>query len=410
MVVMGDAGTMTEFDRAAIDVAAVRADTPGCSQGAFLDSAGSSLPPRPVVDTMVDHLRLEAVVGGYRAAEHNLEALEQTYEDLAAMLACGADEIALLDSSTRAWAQAFYSLTFRPGDRILTSRVEYASNYLAYLQVAERTGAVIEVVPDTETGELSVSALEAMLDERVRLVAVTHVPMNGGLVNPAEEIGRVTSRAGIPFLLDACQSVGQVVLDVDRLGVDMLAGNGRKWLRGPRGTGFLFVRRSLCQRLAPPMIDLHSARWVEPGRYELRPDARRFEMWESSVACRLGLGRAVRYALDLGMDVIEAAVASRAEQLRGALAGVGGVDVRDLGRRRCGIVSFTVDGHSADDVCDRLRRAGVTVTVGRASSTLLDMSQRNLPAIVRASPHYFNDEADLDRLVETVASLARGDL
>ena len=410
---MGDAGTMTEVDPAAtdpaaIDLAAVRADTPGCRQHAFLDSAGSSLPPRPVVDTVVGHLRLEAEIGGYRAAEENLEALERTYEDLAALLHCGADEIALLDSSTRAWAQAFYALEFRPGDRILTSRVEYASNYLAYLQVAERTGAVIDVVSDTETGVVSVSALEAMIDERVRLVAITHVPMNGGLVNPAEGIGRVTSAAGVPFLLDACQSVGQVVLDVDRLGVDMLAGNGRKWLRGPRCTGFLYVRRSLCERLHPPMIDLHSAQWVEAGRYELRPDARRFEMWEASVACRLGLGRAVRYALDLGMETIEAAVAARAEGLREALAAVGGVTVRDLGRRRCGIVSFTVDGYSADDMRDRLAAAGVTVTVGRASSTLLDMTRRNLPSIVRASPHYFNDDADLQRLVDTVAALAGG--
>jgi cysteine desulfurase / selenocysteine lyase len=403
---MGDAGAMTDLDRpASIDLAAVRADTPGCQAGAFLDSAGSSLPPRPVVDTVVDHLRLEEEVGGYRAADRNAEALDRTYEDLAALLHCGSDEIALLDSSTRAWTQAFYALEFGPGDRILTSQVEYASNYLAYLQVAERTGAVIEVVPDTETGELSVSALERMLDERVRLVAVTHVPMNGGLVNPAEEIGRVTSAAGVPFLLDACQSVGQVALDVERLRVDMLAGNGRKWLRGPRGTGFLYVRRALAERLEPPMIDLHSARWVEPGRYELRADARRFEMWESSVACRLGLGRAVRYALDLGMETIEAAVAARARELRDALAGVAGVTVRDLGRRRCGIVSFTVDGRSSEDVIDHLARAGVTVTIGRASSTLLDMSRRQLPSIVRASPHYFNDEADLHRLVDGVAAI-----
>jgi cysteine desulfurase / selenocysteine lyase len=354
---------------------------------------------------VVEHLRLEAEIGGYRAAEENADALERTYDDMAAMLNCRADEIALLDSSTRAWTQAFYALEFRPGDRILTSRVEYASNYLAYLQVAQRTGAVIEVVPDTETGELSVAALEAMLDERVRLVAVTHVPMNSGLVNPAEEIGRVTSAAGVLFLLDACQSAGQVVLDVDRLGVDMLAGNGRKWLRGPRGTGFLFVRRSLCERLHPPMIDLHSAQWIEPARYELRADARRFEMWESSVACRLGLGRAVRYALDLGVEAIEAAVAAQAEELRGILAAVHGVTVRDLGRRRCGIVSFTVDGYSADEVCEHLARKGVTLTVGRASSTLLDMSHRQLSSIVRASPHYFNDEGDLHRLVEGVAVL-----
>jgi len=358
----------------------------------------------------MDHLRLEAEIGGYRAADQKLEALEATYEDLATMLVCAADEVALLDSSTRAWAQAFYALAFQPGDRILTARAEYASNYLAYLHVAERTGAVIDVVPDDETGQLSVAALESMIDERVRLVSVTHVPSNGGLVNPAEEIGQVTAAAGIPFLLDACQSAGQMVLDVDRLGVDMLAGNGRKWLRGPRGTGFLYVRRSLCERLHPPMIDLHSAEWVEPERYELCAGARRFEMWESSVACRLGLGRAVRYALELGMDTIETAVTTRAEAVREGLAGVEGVTVRDLGRRRCGIVSFTIDGHSGADVQERLARAGVTVTTGRASSTLLDMSRRQLPSVVRASPHYFNDDGDLDRLVTGVEDVSGGRL
>jgi cysteine desulfurase / selenocysteine lyase len=390
-----------------IDVARARADTPGCTDDRIhLNAAGSSLPPRPVLDAVVEHLELEARLGGYEAEAAAAERLDAAYPALARLLGCDRDEVAIVENATRAWDMAFYSLPFRSGDRILTATAEYESNYLAYLQVCRRTGARVEPVPDDEHGQISVDALERMLDERVRLISITHVPTNGGLVNPAEQVGAVARRAGVPFLLDACQSLGQMPLDVERIGCDMLSATGRKYLRGPRGTGVLYVRRSLAETLEPPFIDLRAAEWLDPERYRLAPGARRFENWESFVAGRAGLAVAAGYALDLGLEAIRDRVTGLAERLRGLLAAIPGVEVRDLGIERCGIVSFTVAGVAPPDVAAELARRGVHVIPSRRSSTLLDMDARGLDALVRASVHYYNTDEELERAAAAVEAVA----
>jgi selenocysteine lyase/cysteine desulfurase len=295
---------------------------------------------------------------------------------------------------------AFYGLGLGPGDRVLTGNDEYASNVLAFLHV----GAEVVVVPDDESGQIDVAALERLIDDRVKLIAVTHVPTNGGLVNPAAAIGRVARAAGIPFLLDACQSVGQLPLDVEALQCDMLSATGRKYLRGPRGTGFLYVRRTMLERLHPPMIDLHAATWTAPYRYELRPGARRFENWESYVAGRIGLGVAVDYARALGIEAIAARVTGLAETLRARLGEIPGVAVRDLGRTRCGIVSFTA-GDNPEGLRRALRARGINTSVSARASTRFDMDRRGLDRINRASVHFYYTEDEIDRFCKILREL-----
>jgi len=388
-----------------MDIERLRTDTPGCAEVIHLNNAGAALPTSIVIDTVVQYLEEEARVGGYELAARREEEIAGVYRSVAGVIGAHEDEIALVDNATRAWDMAFYSLVFQPGDRILTTTTEYAANFIAYLQVAERTGARIEVVPDAPTGEVDVDVLEEMIDDRVKLISINHVPTNGGLVNPAAAVGRVARDAGITYLLDACQSVGQMPVDVDEIGCDLLSATSRKYLRGPRGVGFLYVRDTLIESLDPPSLDLHAASWVAREQYEVRRDARRFETWESSPALRLGLGAACDYALDVGLEGIWDRVAALAAILRLGLAAIPGVTVHDKGAVQGGIVTFSVAGHAPGRVKAELAKHRVNVSTTTVFSARIDMEQRGLEEINRASVHYFNTEEELDVAVATIAGL-----
>ncbi len=280
-----------------IDVDRVRNDTKGCEHVLHFNNAGAALPPDCVLEAVIHHLELEQSTGAYEAMDQHQNKIEHTYDTLAQLLHARPEEIALIENATRAWDMAFYAIPFQPGDKILTGVSEYASNYIAFLQRAKQLGVEIIVVPNDAVGQISTEALQGLIDERVRLIALTHVPTQGGLVNPAAAVGKIAKAHHILYLLDACQSVGQMPIDVQAIGCDMLSATGRKYLRGPRGTGFLYVNHGILEGLEPPFLDLHAANWTDRNTYCLRPDARRFENWESFVAGRIGLGVAVDYAL-----------------------------------------------------------------------------------------------------------------
>ncbi|MEZ5064332.1 MAG: aminotransferase class V-fold PLP-dependent enzyme [bacterium] len=385
---------------ASLDVDRLRRDTPGCAETLHLDNAGSSLMPRPVLEAVVAHLKLESRIGGYAAAATVAQEYEETYRAVAELIGGRADEIALMESATRAFDAAIYSLPWRRGDRILSSQAEYGANWIAMLQIARRTGAELVPIPDDEFGQISIDALEREIDERARLIVLTHVPTNGGLVNPASEVGRVARAAGVPYLLDACQSAGQIPLDVEEIGCDFLTATGRKYLRGPRGTGFLWIRWDLACELEPAMLDSHGARWTSRDGYTLEPGARRFETFEADVAGRLGLGVAADYARTTGVAAMNERIRALASTLRGRLAAMPGVVVRDKGVERCGLVTFTVDGIDPWELRQRLRARGVNVQVSGRELTRLDMEARGLEHVVRASPHAFNTEAEIERFLE----------
>ena len=382
-----------------------RRETPGCSRVLHFNNAGAALMPEPVLNAVISHLRLESDIGGYEAAERAEEALGRAYVAAAALISADTAEIALVESATRGWDQVFYAFDFGPGDRILTGEAEYASNFLAFLQVAKRTGAIIDVVRSDESGQISVAALEESMDDKVRLVAVTHVPTNGGLVNPAAAVGKVARAAGVPYLLDACQSVGQMPVNVNEIGCDFLSATGRKFLRGPRGTGFLYAHRKWAERVEPPVLDLASAEWTEPDRYVVRGGARRFEQFEGFMAGRAGLAAAVEYARGWGLDLIYARIRALAVTLREGLGVISGARVRDLGAEQCGIVSFTLAGTDPDEVRDALRERNINVSVSRAAQTRLDMDARGLTDLLRASVHYYNTEDEVARFLETIEEL-----
>jgi selenocysteine lyase/cysteine desulfurase len=390
--------------KAHVNIDELRSDTPGCAKVAHLNNAGAALPPRPVIDAVAEHFALESTIGGYEAAEQNAAAIAHFYDAVAGLIGARADEIAYVENATRAWDLAFYAIPFAEGDRILTTTSEYSSNAIAYRQVAAAKGAKVDVVADGPDGTISLDALEAELVKGdVRLVSLNHVPTSNGLVNPVVEVGRLCREHGVLFLLDACQSVGQLSVDVEEIGCDMLSATGRKFLRGPRGTGFLYVRRDIVQTLEPPFLDLQAAEWKTPDTYDIRPDAIRFETWERYVAGQIGLGVAADYATNLGLASIEERVTGLAQKLRDELAARPGTTVLDRGARPSGIVTFTVDGRDPDAIREAARERDVNINVTNPLDHGYDVNAA--PSAVRASVHYYNNEDDLDRLLSVLASL-----
>lgn len=389
-------------------VARARALTPACAKCVHLNNAGAALMPEAVLQAQIDHLRLEAELGGYEAAAAASEKVERPRHALALLLNASADDMVLCDSATSAWRTGIEALDLGAGDEILISRTVYASNFMTLRRLVERRGVRLRVVDSEPTGELSIAALKETLGPRTRLIAMAHMPTNSGLINPVGEVGAIAQAAGVPFLLDACQTVGQLEIDVREVGCDLLSGTGRKFLRGPRGTGFLYINPELAPRLRPPAVDLYAARWSEPDEFCFFEGARRFEQFEFNHAARIGLGVAVDHALSWGLPQIEARVLSLAQDLRHALAGVAGVTVRDPGVIRGGIVTFTVEGHDAAAVLRAAAARRVHLGVSPDWGTLLDMRARGLSSVVRASVHYYNTHTELEELLKVVRLLLRG--
>jgi cysteine desulfurase/selenocysteine lyase len=392
-----------------IDVDALRAETPGCRDRAFLLSAGSSLPTQATLDAVIDHLRLEAEIGGYAAADRIVDVLEEGRADLAALLGGRPDEVALVPSDSVAWVKAWWGWVaggnVPPGSVVLIDRLTYSSHYAALDQTRSFGGFTIVVMPSRDDGTVDLDAL--VIGDDVSVVCVTMIGTHSGNVNPVAAIGALASAAGVPMFVDACQAVGQLHLDVAELGCSVVTATGRKFLRGPRGTGLLWVDRSIVERFQPPGIDATSTSWSNASGMHIDAGIRRFEEYEVPYAAYVGLAAAARQARAIGTHVIEQRVVGLGERLRTELAGLRGVTVRDTAARRCAIVTFTVDGVPADDVVAAAARADVVVNASTAVWAALDMDAKRTPSVVRASPHVFNTDDELARLVDVVASLSR---
>lgn len=379
-----------------LNIKELREETPGSSNVLHLNNAGAALAPKTVVDAIKQHLDLEASIGGYEAASKAKDRIDGFYHAAAELINCKPHEIAFLENATRAWDMAFYSIEFKRGDKILTCAAEYASNYLAFLHRAKQAGVIIEVVNNDSFGQIDLNDLKNRIDRNVKLIAITHVPTQGGLINPAEEIGAIANQYKIPYLLDTTQSVGQMPIDVQSIGCDFLCATGRKYLRGPRGTGFLYVKNEMIQQCNPPFIDLHAARWIADNQFILSDTATRFETWEQNYAAKIGLGVAIRYALDLGLETIWERIQFLAKKLRSELATIPGVTLLDLGKNQCGIVTFICKNKSPQQIHAYLASKRINVSISILEYARLDMGMRNIPELIRASVHYYNTEEEID--------------
>jgi selenocysteine lyase/cysteine desulfurase len=383
----------------AFDVERARRETRGCEERIHFNNAGASLPPIPVADALYDYLRDEEEQGGYEVMARRAAELDQFYTATAKLLNCSSDEIAFADSATRAWNAVFYAFDFQPGDRILASSAEYGSSLVALLHQTKRLGVEISWMPDDPSGQIDINSLESQIDNRVKLICLTQVPSGGGLVNPAAEVGKAAKAAGIPYLLDACQALGQMSVDVDQIGCDLLCGTGRKFLRGPRGSGLLYVRKTLLEQLEPNQLNHHAAPLLSPKSYQLRSDAKRFEFWERSYAVQLSLGVAIDYALAWGLGAISERVRLLATTLRQKLAGIDGVTLADQGVEQCAIVTFFAAQLPADQMQQQLALRQINTSTVPFTANPVSSEKLHRPALLRASLHYYNTVEEIECFV-----------
>ncbi|HEX5474117.1 MAG TPA: aminotransferase class V-fold PLP-dependent enzyme [Vicinamibacterales bacterium] len=390
-----------------MDLERLRADTPGCAERIHLNNAGASLMPEPVIRAIQDHIALEARIGGYEAAEARAPAIADAYRSVAALVGARPENIAFTGSATASYVQALSAIPFQSGDVMLTSQNDYASNQIQLLSLQRRLGIRVLRAPDHKEGGVDVDAMrDAVHRHRPRLVSVTHVPTNSGLVQDVASIGAICRDAGVIYLVDACQSVGQMTVDVQTIQCDFLSATSRKFLRGPRGSGFLYVSdRVLEDGLEPLFIDMRGADWVEADRYRPAAGARRFETWEFAWALVLGTGEAARYAQAIGLEAIRARARALAGRLRDGLAAIRGVRVRDRGRELCAIVSASIDGRDPSDLANALRARGINTNAQGRTSAVLDFAAKGIAATLRMAPHYFNTEAEIDRALAAIEDL-----
>lgn len=387
------------------DIKRARQDTLGCADLIHFNNAGASLMPFLVSKALHKYLNKEEKMGGYETQALYADSLNNVYVSAAKLLNCLPHEIAFVENATRAWDMAFYSFKFNAGDKILTTIAEYGSNVVAYIQQVKRFGVEIVFVPNDEFGQIDVTALSNMVDEHVKLISITHIPTGGGLVNPAKEVGKIAKAAGIPYILDSCQSVGQIPIDVEEIGCDVLCVTGRKYLRGPRGTGLLYVRSSLLNTLEPPILDQHSAKLISPTEYLMCPDSQRFENWEQNCAGKYALGVAIDYVLSFGMDEIQNRIYPLADNFRKKLSQIDGIDVTDDGVEKCGIITFTSRQLDPTPIKQALSKQRINVSTSKGSDSLVSFQHRGLTEVIRASVHYFNTDEEIDYFVDALKKI-----
>jgi selenocysteine lyase/cysteine desulfurase len=392
-----------------MDLTRWRSDTPACTSLVHLNNAGAALVPRPVRDAILRHLALEEELGGYEAADAQLEAVQQVYADVGRLLGAGSRNIALVQNSTVAFSQAISAFDLSPGDVIITSRSDYASNQIMYLSLARRRGVEVIRAADAPEGGVDPEAVrELVARRRPALVSLTWIPTNSGLVQPVEAVGRICREADVPYLIDACQAVGQMPVDVGRLHCDYLTAATRKFLRGPRGLGFLYVSDRMLQAGAHPLlVDMHGASWTDTDAFELTPDGRRFETWEFAYDLVLGLGAAARYALDVGLDTARDRARKLADYARRRLAEVPGVRVLDRGPELCAIVTVVVAGRDTKEIKLELRRRGINTSSPQREDAVIDMDEKKTESALRISPHYYNTKEEIDTAVEALEELVK---
>lgn len=387
------------------EISQFRLDTQGVQNKIHFNNAGTSLPPEIVVKTMIHYLEEESIRGGYETEAKYLEELENLYPLVAKFINADREEIALVENASMAWGIAFQGIHWEKGDEIIVSEMEYSTNVLGFLNAKKRFGIKIIKIDQDPEGDFPLQDLEKAIGPKTKLIAMTHIGSGSGSVLPVNEIGEIAQKHHVLYLLDACQTLGQIPINVKEIGCDFLSVTGRKYMRAPRGTGFLYIRKGIQDYLNVYFMDGHSVVGIEEDEYKPREDARKFELYEKNRAIQLGFGKALEYASRIGMDRIWERIQMLSTLFRLELSKLDKVEVQDSGGVKCGIVTFTVQGMDSQDIKTKLAENQINVSVGNTKSTLYYMNKKHLKNVVRASIHYYNTEEEIQTFCRVLESI-----
>jgi selenocysteine lyase/cysteine desulfurase len=410
----------TNLDRAKMtfsdqEIKTLRNETSGCSNVIHLNNAGAALMPDVVTQSIIKHIELESHIGGYEASALQEKAIQQFYTLASKLLNCKPSEIAFTSSATDSYTRALSSIPFISGDVILTDNDDFISNQIQFLSCQKRFGIKIIRIKNAPEGGVDLDDLEIKLFKyQPKLFAITHIPTNSGLIQPVKRIGEIYNRYTqihpnkTWYILDACQSVGQMKLDVQELKCDFLSVTVRKFLRGPRGAGFLYVSQMALQHgLEPLFIDMRGAEWIDKDVYKQQESAIRFEDWEFAYALVLGTAQAIEYCLNIGEEKIWQRIKSLSDFMRMELSKIDGVKVLDRGPEVGGLVTFTAANSNPKYIVDGLLQRTINVVPSYRKFAVIDFDEKGVAWAVRASPHYYNTTEEIVKFIESVRALVK---
>ncbi|MCB0491236.1 MAG: aminotransferase class V-fold PLP-dependent enzyme [Cyclobacteriaceae bacterium] len=384
----------------------IRKDTPGCASKIHFNNAGASLPTSAVTDAIRDYISFESLTGGYEAADIKKAEIQEFYNSAARLVNTHENNIAFTSSATNSFSLALSSIPFERGDKVLIANEDYISNQIAFLSLQHRLGIQLIRAKSLSTGGVDLDDMEGLINKHhPKLVSLTHVPTNTGLIQPVEAVGKMCNDKGILYLVDACQSVGQIPVDIKKIGCDFLTATMRKFLRGPRGAGFLYASdRVLKEKLTPLFVDMRGAEWTGADTYEVRMNAKRFEEWELPYALVVGSKEAINYALNLGIENI----AERNKTLCGILrAKLNSIELKvlDLGKHQSSIITIEMPGRQPNEVLEYLRAININTSTTHRSNAQIDFASKKVDWALRISPHYFSTEDEIDSLIQSLEDL-----
>ncbi|HEY5690257.1 MAG TPA: aminotransferase class V-fold PLP-dependent enzyme [Cyclobacteriaceae bacterium] len=389
-----------------MDVEQIRKDTPGCEKKVHFNNAGASLPPLHVTKAILDYISFESKTGGYETADIKSSEIAGFYDATGQLLNTKSSNIAFTSSATHAFALAVSAIPMQKGDFVLIANEDYISNQIAFLSLQNRLGIRLLRAQSQSSGGVDVDHMEKLMDQhQPKLVSLSHVPTNTGLIQPVEEVGKLCKRRNIPYLVDACQSVGQIPVDVQKIECDFLSATMRKFLRGPRGAGFLFVSDQVIEnKWTPLFVDMRGAEWTSADTYEVQMNGKRFEEWELPYALVMGSRAAIEYALHMGIENI----AERNKSLGGLLRSkLNSIEMRllDLGSAQSSIVTIEVPGKQPREVLEYLRAININTSTSQLSNAQIDFESKKVNWALRISPHYYNTEDEIDTLIQALEDL-----